>query len=212
MTPTPISPPGGGAATPSQQPGSSYVASGNCSGTAFTHTQSILISYAGSKEITIAPTWLPTTGSDVSGYLCDVYLQYTDTIEQFSTSANDVSACSNAANSREMQVLDISSFTHTTGFGANGIISTSANGFVRRWVQQGDTADQYASFFTKVWFPVDDATYNASIHNDNIAGMVVRRMVEQIAAGGVQYDAIGGSAGGDFIPPIPKFNTNLIYI
>ena len=167
---------------------------------------------AGSKEITIAPTWLPTTGSDVSGYLCDVYLQYTDTIEQFSTSANDVSACSNAANSREMQVLDISSFTHNTGFGANGVISTSANGFVRRWVQQGDTADQYASFFTKVWFPVDDATYNASIHNDNIAGMVVRRMVEQIAAGGVQYDAIGGSAGGDFIPPIPKFNTNLIYI
>ena len=213
MTPTPITPPGGGAVTPTQHPGNSYVGSGICSGTAFTHTQSIFISYKGAKESTIANTWLPSAGADISGLLCDVYVQYTDSLDQFSNSANDGSSCANAANTREMHVLDISGYNWGLGgFGYSGNINTSSTGFTRRWAQPGDTEEQYARFYTKCWFPLDDGTYNASILNDTVAAAVVRRIVEQIASGGVPYDGLGGQAGGDISPPIPKFSTNLIYI
>ena len=213
MAAVPITPPGGGAVTPASHPGGSWIGSGICSGDAFTHTQTIFISYSTGKEAQLNPTWLPTAGDDLSGLLCDVYVQYTDSIDFYSTSANDGSSCSNAANAREMHVLDISAYNHGgAGFGFSGAVQTSSLGFQRRWARAVDTEEQYAGFFTKCWFPVDNGTFAAMIHNNTIASAVVRRMVEEIASGGVRYDDTAISSAPQLTPPIPKFNTNLIYI
>ena len=212
MTPTPISPPGGGAVTPAAMPGTSYIGSGICSGTAFTHQQSIYMSYATSAEATLLPTWLPEAGGNINGIGCWVSVQYTDSLDQFSTSANNVSSCANAANVREMHVLDFSALEHTgDGLGLSGYISTSANGFTRRWAQPGDVQDQFSEWFRKAWFPLDDVTYQAMQTNQIVAKAVIRGMVERMAAGGVRYESwqVGVPA---VSPPIPKFSTNLIYI
>ena len=212
MTPTPISPPGGGIATPSQQPGSSYVGSGVCSGTAFSHTQTLYISYATSSEDTLLPSWLPAAGPTVNGLGCYVNLSYTDSLDQFSTSANNASSCANAANTREMHVLDFSALQHTgDGLGTSGYISTSSNGFTRRWTQTGDVADQYSLTFANGWFPLDAVTYQAMQTNTTVAKAVIRSMVERVAAGNVAYREIHHTAT-QYSPPIPKFNTNLVYI
>mgnify|MGYP003648908302 FL=1 len=212
MTPTPISPPGGGVATPSQHPGNSYVGSGICSGTAFVHQQTIYISYATSSEATLAPTWLPEAGPTINGLGCFVNVSFTDSLEQFSTSANDVSSCSNAANTRDMHVLDFSALQHTgDGLGTSGYISTSANGFTRRWAEPGDVADQFNDYFINAWFPMDAVTYNAMQTNGTVAKAVIRNLVERIAAGGVQAEMFPGNQL-SVTPPIPKFNTNLVYI
>ena len=215
MTPTPITPPGGGAVTPAAMPGTSYIGSGICSGTAFTHQQTLYISYATSAEATLLPKWLPESGPTVNGIGCYISLSFTDTLDQFSTSANNTSSCSNAANVREMHVLDFSALEHTgDGLGLSGYVTTSANGFTRRWAAPGDVQDQYYTIMTKAWFPLDAVTYQAMQNNQTVAKSVLRSMVEQIAAGGIKYG--GGSVGSSqsylVSPPIPKFDTNLIYI
>jgi hypothetical protein len=202
MPSTPISPPGGGAGTPSQQPGGAYVASGMCSGTAFSHTQTIYVSYQVSAEATLIPKWLPEAGPEINGLGCFVQLSYTDTLDQFSTSANDLSSCANAANTREMHVLDFSALQHTgDGLGLSGYVSTSSNGFTRRWTQAGDTEDQYYLSLPNAWFPLDQI----------VAKAVIRSMVERIAAGGIQWAAMAHNTP-SISPSIPKFNTNLVYI
>ena len=210
MTATPISPPGGGSVTPASHPGNSYVGSGICSGTAFAHQQTIYMSYATSSEATLLPTWLPEAGPDIRGIGCWVSVGYTDSLEQFSTSGNNSGECANAANTREMHVLEFSALQHTgDGLGLSGYVTTSANGFTRRWAQPGNVQDQFSEWYSKAWFPLDDVTYNAMQNNQTVAKAVIRSMVEKIAAGGVKYkwgDSFAVS------PPIPKFNTNLIYI
>ena len=211
MTPTPISPPGGGEATPAQSPGNLYVASGNCSGTAFSHQQTIYISYATSAESTLAGTWLPSAGGDVQGLACYINLSYTDSLNQFSTSAVNTSACDNAANARDMHVLNFSALQHTgDGLGSSGYIDTSANGFTRRWQEAGDVEQQYWWGKGGCWFPLDSITYTAMQTNQTVAKAVIRSMVERIAAGGVQWT--GGPFPPQFSPQIPKFDTSLIYI
>ena len=198
MTPTPISPPGGGAVTPAALPGQGYVASGICSGTAFTHQQSIYISYTVSSEDTVNQDWLPQAGPTIFGLGAFISVSYTDSIDQFSTSAN--------------HVLDFSAFEHTgDGMGLSGMITTSANGFERRWALPGDVDDQYSTYFHNAWFPLDTFTYNQMQSNNTVAKALIRSMVEQLAAGGIQYRSMYDSET-KTTPPIPKFNTNLIYI
>ena len=216
MTPTPISPPGGGAVTPAALPGQGYVGSGICSGTAFTHQQSIYMSYMVSSEATVTNQWLPQAGNSVNGLGLYITVTYSDSIDQFSTSANDGSSCSNAANARDLHVLDFSAFEHTgDGMGLSGMITTSANGFERRWALPGDVAEQYTRTFRDAWFPLDEFTYTQLQSNNTVAKALIRSMVESVAAGGIQYKPVTSSQnypGPEISPPIPKFNTNLIYI
>lgn len=213
MAPTPITPPGGGAVTPAALPGQVYVGSGTCSGVAFTHQQSLYMSYMVSSEATLTPDWLPQEGRKVFGLGCFVHVSYTDSIDQFSTSANDGSSCSNAANVRDLHVLDLSAFEHTgEGMGLSGMITTSANGFERRWTEPGDVAEHFSMYMRDAWFPLDQFTYDQMQTNNAVASALIRSMAEQIAAGGVLYEPARTGSDPQVSPPIPKFNTNLLYI
>jgi len=216
MPSTPITPPGGGATTPATHPGNSYVGSGICSGTAFTHQQSLYISYQTSSADVLKPTWLPATGTPVSGLICWAQANFTDSLDQFSTSSNDGSSCANAANDQQLHVLDFSALQHTGGgLGFSGYISTSANGFTRRWAAAGDANATGHLGLGHAWFPVDVVTYQAMLGNTTVAKAVIRSMVERMTYGGIEYWA--GNSYNDppsvhTSPPFPGLRQNLIYI
>jgi hypothetical protein len=96
--------------------------------------------------------------------------------------------------------------------GLSGMITTSANGFERRWTEPGDVAEQFSMYFRDAWFPLDQFTYQQMQTNDAVASAVIRSMAEQIAAGGVLYEPVRMGSDPQVSPPIPKFNTNLLYI
>ena len=216
MAATPISPPGGGEVTPATSPGQGYVGSGICSGIAFTHQQSLYISYSVSSEDVLNPTWLPQSGTPVSGLECWAQATFTDSLDQFSTSSNDGSSCSNAANDRQMHVLDFSALEHTgDGLGLSGYVSTSANGFTRRWSQQGDVEDSGQLGLHRAWFPLDPVTYQAMITDNVVAKAVIRSMVERMTVGGILYWAgvnYNDPPSVQISPPFPGLRQNLIYI
>ena len=216
MAATPIAPPGGGAATPAVHPGQSYVGSGICSGTAFTHNQSLFVTYSVSASADLKNTWLPEQAPLVSGLVVNAYINYTNSLEQFSASGNNgPDGCANAANDRQLHVLDFSSYTQTTdGLGLRGMITTSAAGRTRRWSQPGDVNEQFSTHIMEGWFPFDNGTYDAIQEDDTAAKAIIRYMVEQLIAGGVlnhrDNGITRGSSSGS--APIPGFNTNLLYI
>ena len=74
------------------------------------------------------------------------------------------------------------------GSGLSGYVTTSANGFTRRWAQPGDVSRPVQRVVT-VWlgFLWMTFTYNAMQNNQTVAKAVIRSMVEKIAAGGVKY-------------------------
>jgi len=205
MATTPITPPGGGAVVPVTGPGRSYVASGPCSGTAFVHRQSFFASYQFVTYPSLDSTWLPTQGSPVSGVLLHMNPSYQDTLEQFSTSST-VSGCANAANARQEHIIDFSG-NAAAGMGTEGIITTSATGFTRRWQQVGDVVQNESYSHPKVFLELDSVMWNLAQSNDTAATEVVRQVIRFAATGGLPY-----VDGNRVTPPMSKFDLNLVYI
>ena len=207
MADSPLNPPGGGGATATTfNIGRNYVASGECSGTAFIHRQSFFASYEFTTHPSLDGTWLPTQGSVVSGILMHVMPSYTDTLEQFSTSSSDASGCANAANARQEHVISVSG-NASTGMGSEGFIITSATGFTRRWTTAGDIPDQKTYTFMKVFLPLNGPIFTSAQTDNTLRDEVVRQIIRYVANGGLLY-----GAGKSSTPAIPKFDVNLVYI
>jgi len=210
MTPTPISPPAGGGVNPSVNPnGNPYIGSGICSGTAFTHNQTLSIYYEVTTKNGLDGAWIPGATSS-SGILFSVYGYASDSLDQFSTSGG-ASGCANAANSRQMQEFVLSSTENSTAnvFGpGKGIVTTASAGMFRRWTQGGDAEQNYHYAYGFGWFPTDQfpADWN---RNATWSLQVLRGLIQQILAGGVLYSNTR-SAPPDSSPPFVGIEWNLM--
>ena len=191
MAPIPAPSPAGqtAASLPGNQAGGGqgYVNSGTCSGTAWTHTQTLQVYYDVSTFSTPNGNWPP--GSDTtSALICTVYGNATDTLNQFSTSSSTgLSGCAGAANAVQSQTMTLSSTTATVGFGSAGTIYTVSGGYQRRWARASDIAQTDSRLLTKVVFPV--AGLPTGWNNDaTISNSVAAQLVAKIIAGGLEYN------------------------
>ena len=216
MPPIPIDPtPAGQLPAPAlfSQNARFFVASGECSGTASTFHQEGAIFYQASAADELQPGWLPRAGNPVSGILAQINMRVSKSFDFFSTSATDAaSGCANAANARQDHIFSLSSYTTSTGTGTNGNLNTSAAGLIRNWVQPGETEFTEVRYYNNAWFPLDDYTFNNMINDTNIAKIVMRNIVSQLAAGGFQYQPLPGSNEPRVAPAWPNFDINLVLI
>jgi len=170
--------------------GNQFQASGSCSGTAWTHTQDILIFY---KLVTMpqnAGTWLPST-TDVSALELTIMGNAGNSLSFFATSSvSGASGCSTAADARQAHVLTMSSTTTATGMGTQGSIYTLSAGYERRWAQAGDSSKTSSRYMTNALFRVDGLPVgwwaNATLSN-NVARQIIARAVN----GGLRYSNDG---------------------
>jgi hypothetical protein len=213
MALTPITPPTGGAATAQtvQTTSRDYIASGSCSGTAFTHEQRLTISYTMTTYPQPTGAWLPAT-ADVSGFSLQIYANATGQRGDFSTSASDGSGCANAANMRQDQVFDISSTSIATGaLGTAGMITTASAGTFRRWALATDTDFFEGNTYSRVWFPLDGLPQGFQ-NNVDLSKQVLRQIIYQVLDGGLEYSPDGTQASVLQMPTNTYFDRSLLRI
>mgnify|MGYP003111230737 CR=1 FL=1 len=212
MTPTPISPPAGGGVVPSVNPnGQPYIGSGICSGTAFTHNQTMSIYGQVTTKNDLDGAWLPGTTS-TSGIKFSVYVYAVGDLHDFSTSAG-VSGCANMANMRQMQEFVLSSTSNSTANifgGGNFIVTTASSGEFRRWARGSDSEYQGHYAYGNAWFPTDQFPTGWNT-NPDICLNVLRGLIQQILAGGVLYSNNATAPPGNS-PAMPEMKYNLMSI
>jgi len=184
--------------------GNQFQASGPCSGTAWTHTQDLFISY----EVVSIPqdsgTWLPST-SNVSALKLTVMGNAEDSLDFFSTSAVSGATggieCATAADARQAQVLTLSSTTAAVGMGTAGAIYTLSGGYERRWTKTGDIAQSDNRLLVNGLFEINGLP--TGWNNDStLSNSVARQIISRVCNGGIQYQNDGVS------PPVtaPKWD------
>jgi len=172
--------------------GNQFQASGECSGTAWTHTQDLTIFY---QLVTLpqnAGTWLPST-SDVSGIKLTVYGNAEDSLGFFATSSvSGASGCDSAADARQAHIFTLSSTTGSTGMGTAGAIYTLSGGYERRWSRTGDTDRQDDRVYVNGLFEVNGLP-TGWWNNDDLSNNVIRMIVKRVCNGGIRYSNDGGT-------------------
>jgi len=186
--------------------GNEFSMSGPCSGTAWTHTQDLIVFY----ELVLMPqnagTWLPST-TDVSALKLTVVGNGEDSLGFFATSAvSGASGCSTAADARQAHVLSLSSTTTGVGMGVAGSIYTLSGGYERRWAKTGDTNQRDSRVYINGLFNVDGLP-SGWWANENLSNNVARQIISRVCNGGIKYQNDGVSPpeiARDW--PLMKFN------
>jgi len=183
--------------------GQPFVASGPCSGTAWTHTQDLTIFY---QVVTIpqnAGTWLPTTNT-VSALNLTVYGNGESALSFFSTSSvSGATGCATAADARQAQVLTLSSTNSTNGMGSAGAIYTLSGGYERRWSQTGDSDQNDNRMYLNCLFPIDGVPENWQF-DATLSNNIARQIISRVCNGGLKYQNDGLS------PPTTAGNWDLM--
>jgi len=189
-TPTAVT----GASLPGNQAGGGqgYINSGTCSGTAFTHTQDLVVFYT-VTTINEPSNAFPPTCTSVSALNLTVMGGGSDSLAQFSTSSSsNMSGCLGAANAVQAHTMTLSSTTDSAGMGTAGAIYTVSGGYRRRWMQTGDVASTDYRTYTNALYVIpnlpDGWNTNATLSNN-----VARQVVRLICHGGLQFSEDGVS-------------------
>ena len=170
--------------------GQGYINSGTCSGTAFTHTQDLVVFYK-VQNITRQNGGFPPSGTSVSALNLTVMGGGSDSLAQFSTSSSaNMSGCLGAANAVQAHTMTLSSTTAAAGMGTAGAIYTVSGGYRRRWMQTGDVASTDYRTYTNALYVIpnlpDGWNNNATLSNN-----VARQIVRLICHGGLQFSEDG---------------------
>lgn len=207
-TPTAIT----GASLPGNQAGGGqgYVNSGTCSGTAYTHTQDLIVFYS-ITTISEPSNAFPPTCSTVSALNLTVMGGGADTLAQFSTSSSSgLSGCAGAANAVQAHTMTLSSTDAAAGMGTQGAIYTVSGGYRRRWTQTGDVAATDYRTYTNAMYLLPGLPTGWN-NNADLSNNVARQVIRLICNGGMEYSP-NGVAPPEVSDPWPMIDFGLIDI
>jgi hypothetical protein len=188
--------------------GQGYVNSGTCSGTAFTHTQDLIVFYQ-VTTINEPSNQFPPTCATVSALNLTVMGGGSDSLGQFSTSSAG-SGCAGAANAVQAHTMVLSSTDAAAGMGTQGAIYTTSGGYRRRWTQTGDVASTDYRTYTNALYLLPGLPTGWN-NNADLSNNVARQVIRLICNGGMQYSP-NGVAPPQVASPWPMLDFGLIDI